>query len=102
MGDLGDGGDGGFAVAGGEALFDGDSGWDSGEAVDVGAGKLLDELAGVGGHRLHKAALAFGENDVEGEGRFSGSGNAGDDGDLLVGDGDGDVFEVVFASAGDL
>jgi hypothetical protein len=81
-------------------LLDGDGGRDAGEAVDGGAGHLLDELARVGRHRLHEAALALGEYDVEGEGALAGAGYAGDDGQLAVGDSERDVFEVVFAGAG--
>ena len=64
--DLGDRGDGGLAPAAGDALFDGDSGRETADAVDVGLFHLLGELPGVGGHGVEEAALAFGEDDVEG------------------------------------
>jgi hypothetical protein len=56
-------------------------------------------LPGVGGHGVEKAALALGEEDVEGEGGFPGAGEAGDDYELVAGDIEGDVFEVVVAGA---
>ena len=71
--ELGDGGDGGFAAALGDALFDGDGGRQALELVDLGFFQLLGELAGVGGHRVEEAALAFGEEDVEGEGGLAGT-----------------------------
>ncbi len=64
---LGDGGDGGFAAALGDALFDGDGGWKALELVDLGFLQLLRELAGVSGHGVEETALAFGEQDVEGQ-----------------------------------
>ena len=100
--DLGDGRDGGFAGAACDALLDGDGGRDAGEQVNVGARELFDKLARVRRHRFHEAALPFGENDVECERAFAGAGNAGDDVERVVRDGEGDVFQVVFASAGNL
>ena len=71
--DFGDGGDGGFSAALGDALFDGDGGRKALELVDLGFFQLLGELPGVGGHGVEEAALAFGEEDVEGEGGLAGS-----------------------------
>ena len=96
---LGDGGDGGFSAALRDALLDGDGGREALEAVDFRLLKLLGELAGVGGHGVEETALALGEKDVEGEGRFPGAGEAGDDDELVARDLDGDVFEVVVAGA---
>jgi hypothetical protein len=45
--------------------------------------------------------LSFGEQGVEGQGRFAGSGQAGDGGDPVVRDPQGDVFEIVLARAFD-
>ena len=99
LGDLGDGGDGALARTAGDTLLDRDGGRDAGKAVDGGAGHLLHELAGVGAHGVHEAALALGEDDVEGEGALARSGDAGDDVELTVRDGERDVFEVVLAGA---
>ncbi len=43
------------------------------ELVDFRSFQLLGELPGVGGHRVEEAALAFGEEDVEGKGGFAGT-----------------------------
>ena len=67
--------------------------------VDPGPFHLPQELAGVGGEGLHVAALALFENRVEGEGRFTGTAEAGDDGKGIVRDIQVDVLEVVFARA---
>jgi hypothetical protein len=45
--------------------------------------------------------LAFGEEGVEGEGGFAAAGDAGEDDELFLGDGEVDAFEVVFAGAAD-
>ena len=96
---LGDGGDGRFSAALRDALLDGHGGRQALEAVDFGFLQLLRELAGVGGHGVEETALAFGEKDVEREGGFTGTGQAGDDDELVARDIDGDVLEVVVAGA---
>jgi hypothetical protein len=73
-------------------LFDRHGGGEAGDEVEVGLFELARELAGVGRHGVEEAALAFGEDDVEGEGGFSGAGEAGDDDEFVVGDFDVDVF----------
>jgi hypothetical protein len=100
--DFGDGADGAFAAATGGVLFDGNGGGDAGGGVHVGFFHLGDELTGVGVEAVEVAALAFGEDDVEGEGGFAGAAEAGDDGPGVEGDVDVDVFEVVVACAADL
>ena len=85
-----------------DALLDGDGGRDAGQPVDRGPRQLLDELARVGRHRLHEPALALGEDDVEGQGRLPRAGDAGDDAQPAVGDGDREVLQVVLARADDL
>ena len=71
------------------------------DVVDVRFLHLLDELPGVGRHAVEEAALAFGEEDVEGEGRLAGAAEAGDDDELVAGDVEVDVLQVVLAGAGD-
>ena len=88
LGDLGDGGDGGLARTAGAALLDGDGRRDSAEPVDVGPRQLFDKLPGVGRHRFHEAPLALREDDVEGQGGLARAGNAGDDRELPMRDGD--------------
>ena len=97
MEDLGDGSDGRFATATRDSLLDGDSGWEAFDVVEVRLFQLARKLAGVGRHRVEKAALSFGEQDVEGEGRFPGARKTGDDNELVEWDIEGDVFEVVMS-----
>ena len=99
--DFGDCGDGAFAAAAADALFDGDGGGEPADVVDFRAFHLFDELPGVSGHAIEEAALAFSEDDVEGEGAFAGAGETGDGDELVAGDFDRDVFEIVFAGAAD-
>jgi hypothetical protein len=100
--DFGDGGHGGSRAGQRGALLDGDGGAEAVDAIDVGRRQLLEELAGVNGKRFDVAATAFGVNGVEGEGAFSGAGQAGDDGQFSAGDADGDVFEIVLPGPGDV
>ena len=65
--DLGLGRDGRARRAARRALGDRDRRRDAGDAVDVGAGQLSDELPRVGRERLDVATLALGEDDVERE-----------------------------------
>ena len=95
--DFGDGADGGAGGAGGGFLLDGDGGGEAVDGVDVGALHLVEELAGVGGEGFDVAALAFGVDGVEGEGALAGAGEAGDDGEGVARDGDGDVAQIVLA-----
>src|SRR5665254_8862 len=60
-----------------------------------------EELARVGGQGLDVAALALGVDGVEGERGFAGPGQAGDGDEAVARQPQGDVLEVVLASAGD-
>jgi len=95
--DFGGGGDGGARVAGGVFRADGDAI----DLIDLGLFHAFEELAGVGGEGFDVAALAFSVDGVERERGFAGAGNAGDDGEFVVGDGEGEVFEVAEARASD-
>ena len=99
--DFGDGGDGGFAAPSRNALLDGHGRGKSVDMIDVRFFHLLDELASVGRHAVEEAALPFGKEDVEGEGRFSRSAQSGHDDEFVAGNFEGNVFQVVFAGAGD-
>ncbi len=67
------------------------------DGIHVGAFHLVEELAGIGGKRLHVTALSFGVNGVKGERGLARSAQAGDDGQGIAGDLDVDVLEVVLA-----
>src|SRR5882762_2856559 len=69
--------------------------------VDFGALHLVEELARVGGKRFDVTALAFGIDRVEGERRFAGAGEAGDDREGVPGNFDADILEVMLARAPD-
>lgn len=65
--------------------------FEAGDGV-VGAGFFLGVVKVFG--------EGFGEDAVD-EGGFSRAGGAGNDGDLIEGDGDGEILEVVFAGSVD-
>ena len=83
-------------------LLDGDSGAEAVDGVNVGALHLVEELAGVGGEGFDVAALALGIDRVEGEGAFAGARQAGDHGERVARDRDGDVAKIVLAGAADV
>jgi hypothetical protein len=68
--DLSDGGDGAFASSAGIALFDADGWREAGDEIDVGVRHLLHELTGVRVHGVEESALAFSEEEIEGQGAF--------------------------------
>jgi len=97
--DLGHRGHRALAASAGLALLDADGGRDARDGVHLRPGHLLDELPGVGAHRIEKPALAFGEEQIEGEGAFAGAADAGDDDKPPERNADGEVFEIVLAGA---
>ena len=100
--DFGDGADGGAGGAGGGFLLDGDGGGEAVDGVDVGAFHLIEELAGVGGEGFDITALPFGVDGIEGERAFAGAGEAGDDGEGVARNGDGNVPEIVLTGTADV
>ena len=90
--DLGDGGYGGFSAAASDALFDGHAWREAFDRVHIRLLKLIDELAGIGGHAVEEAALAFGEEDVEGERGFARAAEAGHNDHAVARDIDIDIF----------
>ena len=68
------------------------------DIVDVRFFHAAEELAGVGGERFHVAALAFGIDGIKGKRAFPGAGNPGDNNQLVPGDSDVYVFQVVLTS----
>ena len=76
---LGDGRDGGFSATARNALLNGHAWGQAFDRVHIRLLQLIDELAGVGRHAVEEAALALGEEDVEGECRFARAAQACDD-----------------------
>ncbi len=99
--DLGDGADRGARVLRGRLLVDGDGGREPLDEVDVGLVHLAQELPGVGRQRLDVAALALGEDGVEGERGLARAGEAREDDQGVPGQVDRDVLEVVLPGAPD-
>ena len=99
--DLGDGADGGARVAVGGLLVDRDRRRQPLDEVDVGLVHLAEELPGVGGQRLDVAALALGEDRVEGQAGLPRPGQAGEHDEAVAGQLDADVLEVVLAGTTD-
>ncbi len=83
--DLGDRADGGAGIFAGRLLLDGDGRGQPFDRLHIRLVHLLQELAGIGGKRLHVAALPLGIDGVEGQGRLAGTGNTGDDHQLIAG-----------------
>ena len=79
----------------GVLLLEGDGRADVLDPVHVGPVEPLEEHARVGGERLDVAPLTLGEDRVEGEGGLARARDARDDGDAVVGDGQGNVLQVV-------
>ncbi|MNV51125.1 hypothetical protein D3C71_1431640 [compost metagenome] len=99
--DLGDRAHGGARVVRGRLLLDRDG---RGQALDVVQVRLLhhaQELPGIGRQRLHVTALAFGVDGVEGQRRLARAGQAGDDNQLVAGQVEIDVLEIVRPRAAD-
>ena len=71
------------------------------DEVDVGLVHLAEELPGVRRERLDVAALALGEDRVEGQARLAGAGEPGEHDQGVAGQVERDVLEVVLARAPD-
>jgi hypothetical protein len=99
--DFRDCGDGAFATSARVALLKADGGWDSDYSIDIGPRELLDELPGVGVHRIEKAPLALRKQQIKGKRAFARATHAGDHNEAAARDLERDVLEVVFARAMD-
>ena len=95
--DLGDGADRRPWVAAGRLLVDRDRRRQTLDEVDVRLVHLAQELPRVRGQRLDIAALALGEDGVEGQARLAGSGEAGEHDERVAREVEGDVAQVVLA-----
>ncbi len=99
--DFGDGADGGARVLRGGLLLDRDRRRQAVDLVDIRLLHHLEELPRIGRQRLDVAALALGVDGVERERGFAGAGQAGEHHELVAGNLDVDVLQIVFARATD-
>ena len=97
--DLGDRADGRPRVAVGRLLVDRHRRRQALDEVDVGLVHLPEELPGVRRQRLDVAALALGEDRVEGQARLARPGQPGEHDQRVAREVEGDVLEVVLARA---
>jgi len=86
---------GGAGVFAGGLLVNGDGGGKSLDIVHIRLVHLAQEHPGVGGETLHIPPLAFGVDGIEGQGALAGAGEARHHHQLVPGDGDVDIFQVV-------
>ena len=100
--DFGCGADSASRIAVDGLLLDRDNRAQAGNIVDVGTLEVAEHVAGVGGEGLDIAALALGIDRIESEGGFARTAEAGDDGQLSVGNRDVDSFEIMNPCATDL
>ena len=90
--DLGDGAHGGARVVRGGFLLDGDGRRQPFDGVDIGLFHHRQKLPGIGRQRLDIATLTLGVEGVEGQGRLTRAGQAGDHDQLVARQGQVDVF----------
>ncbi len=93
--DLGNRAHGGARVAGGGLLFQRNGGREPLHLVHIRLVHLGQELPGVGGQRFHVAALAFGIHDIKGESGLARPGRPAHDHELVAGNVQGQVLEIV-------
>ncbi len=99
--DLGDRAHRGPGVARRRLLVDRDRRGQPVDEVDVGLVHLTEELAGIGGERLDIATLAFCVDGVEGERGLAGTGEPGEDDQLVARKFEREVLEVVLTGTPD-
>ncbi len=99
--DLGDGAHGGARVLGRRLLVDRDGRRQALDEVDVGLVHLAQELPGVRRQGLHVAALALGVDGVERQRRLARPRQPGEDDELVSGQIDRDVTQVVLSGTAD-
>ena len=94
--------DGGAPPGGADALLDRHRRCEAADHVDIGPFHDLHVLADVGRQALEVAPLALREQDVEGQGGLARPGDARQHDQLVVGQRNVDVLQVVLAGAADL
>ena len=85
----------GTGVLAGGLLVNGNSGAEALDIVHVRLVHLSQEHPGIGGQTLHIPPLTLGVNGVKRQGGFSAAGYAGHHHQLVPGDGDVDIFQVI-------
>ena len=80
-------------------LVDGNGRAQTFDVVDIRFFHPAQKLAGICRERLHISALAFSINGIKGKRAFPRAGNTGDNDELITGDGDVYILQVVFAGA---
>ncbi len=93
--------DGGARIRGSGLLLDRDGGGEAADGVVERLVHLTEELPGVGVQALDVAALTLGVERVEGQGRLARARRPREHHELLLGDRERDVLEIVLARAGD-
>jgi hypothetical protein len=76
-------------------LLDGDHRGESRNLIDIRTVHVANELPGVGSEGLHVPALPFREDGVKGEGGFPAAADAGDNDELILGNGNVQVLQIV-------
>ena len=99
--DFGNGANGRTRVVAGGFLFDRNGGREAFNQIDIGFVHHLQKLARIGGKAFHITALAFGIQGVERQRRFAAARQAGHHHELMAGNVEIDVFQVVGAGAAD-
>ena len=95
--DFGDSADRRTRIARGRFLLDGDSGREPVDLIDIGLLHHLQKLPRICRKAFHIAPLAFGIDRIEGKRRLAGTRQACNHDELVSGQIDRDVLEVVFA-----
>ncbi len=83
------------------ALLDAHGGRKPLDQIDVGPRELFDKLPRVRVHRIEEAPLAFGEEQIEGERALARTAHAGDDDELVAGNGERKIFQIMLARSVD-
>ena len=86
-----------LAATAARALFDRDRRRDAVDRIHVGSRRRLHELSGISIQRFEIPALTLGEDDIECQGRFAGTRNAGNHGHAVARNRHVHVAQVVFA-----
>src|SRR5690606_8869656 len=89
-------------VSGGRLLFDRNDRAKAIDLIDIRSLKVSQKAAGVRGKAFHIPPLPFGVNGIKRQRGLAASADAGNDHQFVAGEGDVDVFEVMFPGADDL